>query len=61
MMARYVGGGAWLHGIPARDLTAEEWEALSQEQRDAATARGLYVVEETAEPEATADEPADNG
>jgi len=40
-MIRYLGGG-FLHGIPARDLTVDEWQALSDEQRETAVASGLY-------------------
>jgi hypothetical protein len=37
---RYVGAGAFVHGVPARDLAAEEWNALTPEQREAA--KDLY-------------------
>lgn len=36
----YVGEGAYVPGVPARDLTEEEWKALSADQRRAA--KGLY-------------------
>jgi hypothetical protein len=45
-MWRYVGDGAWLPGVPARDLTAVEFER-HQEAIEAAAAAGhvLYVAE----------------
>lgn len=50
-MIRYIGEGSWLPGVPARDLTAVEFER-HQEAIEAADAAGhvLYV----AEPEAKA-------
>lgn len=42
--ARYVGGGKFLTGVPARDLTAEEWEAYSKAERDHFIKLGLYEV-----------------
>lgn len=41
MTVKYLGGG-FLHGIPARDLTDDEWQALTKEQRETAVASGLY-------------------
>jgi hypothetical protein len=45
-------GGGFFPGIPARDLTPEEWAALTDKQRAALTASGLYteaaVIEEPA-------------
>lgn len=32
--ATYIGNGEFHNGIPARDLTAEDWKALTDEQRD---------------------------
>lgn len=37
---RYVGNGAFLDGVPARDLTADEARALDEERL---IASGLYV------------------
>lgn len=37
---RYIGGGRWLHGVPARDLAAEEVEDCGGEQE--LVASGLY-------------------
>lgn len=38
---------AWIDGIPARDLTQAEWDALPPEKREEAIASGLYRVAET--------------
>jgi hypothetical protein len=38
----YIGKGEHHYGIPARDLTAEEFGALSVDQRAAVTEGGLY-------------------
>jgi len=35
---------AFINGIPARDLTTDEWAALSEAQRTHAAASGLYDV-----------------
>lgn len=42
--ARYIGDGASIPGIPARDLSAEEIAALSDEQRTALVTSGLYTL-----------------
>lgn len=40
---RFVGKpGHYISGIPARDLTPEDWERLSPEQRKRALKSGLY-------------------
>jgi len=45
-MIRYLSdGSAWVDGIPARDLSAEEWAELTPEQRFHAVASGLYEAE----------------
>lgn len=42
---RYVGdGSAWVNGVPARDLTHEEWTALTDEQRKTCLSTNLYEV-----------------
>ena len=48
--AVYTGAGAFVHGIPARDLTAAEWAALTDAQRAFATASGLYQAVEAVLP-----------
>lgn len=43
---QYIGdGSAWVDGIPARDLTNDEWAALTDDQRLHAVASGLYESE----------------
>jgi hypothetical protein len=40
---KYVGrGGEFLHGIPARDLTEEDWAGLTKEQREMVEVSLLY-------------------
>lgn len=41
---RYVGDGAWLMGVPARDLTPEEWEQHKALILSSPQARALYEV-----------------
>jgi hypothetical protein len=41
---RYVGNGEFISGVPARDLTAEEWEGLTEAQRQTALGCGLYEL-----------------
>lgn len=43
MNAIYKGGG-FLTGIPARDLSAAEWEALTDGQQQAAIDSNLYEI-----------------
>lgn len=39
----YTGDGlTFIQGVPPRNLTAAEWESLTEEQQKAATASGLY-------------------
>ncbi len=40
---KYIGGGAWLPGVPARDLSAEE--AKEYAEIIAAAVHVLYVTE----------------
>jgi hypothetical protein len=60
--ARYQGDGSqFVSGVPARDLTHAEYEALTDEQRDAVlTTRGpggalIYDVEGEEQPDAEPD------
>lgn len=47
MTIKYTGKhGEYLTGIPARNLTDEDWSELSKEQRKAAIDSGLYVKPE---------------
>lgn len=42
----YTGDGTeFVNGVPARDLEAAEWDALDDEQQQAAIDSGLYEVE----------------
>lgn len=54
--ARYCGG-LIVPGIPARDLAAEEWQALPAALRAALVAQGAY--EEIDDTPAADDEPAE--
>jgi len=40
----YIGQGYFLGGVPARDLTAEEWSKLDKDIQKRAIALGLYEV-----------------
>lgn len=44
--AYYVPGdhGGFIPGVPARDLTKDEWLALDKETRDLCRATGLYTL-----------------
>jgi len=43
---KYIGGGyQFISGVPTRDLTEEEYKALSEEQKTECLASGLYVPE----------------
>lgn len=41
---RYIGGGDFIQGVPARDLTRDEWEALEEILAAAALAAGVYEL-----------------
>lgn len=41
-------GSGYVPGIPQRDLTIEEWATLTEAQRTAAIATGLYELSEAA-------------
>ena len=43
IVLRYVGHGAYLTGVPARDLTAADVAALTDYDADALVASGLYA------------------
>jgi hypothetical protein len=40
----FIGGDQWVAGVPARDLTDEEWDALTDDQQ--AQAQPLYREQE---------------
>lgn len=56
MKALYRGGGGFVPGVPARHLTAAEYEALTAEERAALRASGLYEVRTAKELDAGAAE-----
>jgi hypothetical protein len=39
---KYVGGGSYFHGVPPRDLTKEDLDALTDEQKENVTRGALY-------------------
>lgn len=39
---RYVGDGAFVQGVPVRDLTAQEWDDLPEELQAMALAAGIF-------------------
>mgnify|MGYP000237460349 FL=1 len=46
-MVNYLGDGSqWINGIPARNLTADEWAELSNAQQAQALESGLYELAE---------------
>ncbi len=49
MVYVYIGGGRWAHGVPARDLSQDEWDALPAELQAVAVEQGLYRSEPGAE------------
>ena len=53
MTYRYIGNGAYLVGVPARDLTVDEWAALDDETRATALALKLYEKGTKREPVVT--------
>lgn len=46
MTATYIGNGDWIPGVPARDLSEEEYARHKDiiGENEAATGRALYVV-----------------
>lgn len=43
---RYIGDGSFLHGIPAKDLSEDEFNSLAQELKETIIASALYVLVE---------------
>jgi hypothetical protein len=63
-MHKYIGNGAFLQGVPARDLTNKEWDALSKERQADLIRLGLYAAPERPKSQArrlAAQREADNG
>lgn len=42
--AKYIGAGKFLFGVPAKDLTADEWLAFSELERNHFVNLGLFEV-----------------
>ncbi len=42
--AEFKGGANYLPGIPARDLSKADWDALSKEDQEASIALGIHEV-----------------
>ncbi len=42
MKHKYIGKGGFLHGIPRRDLSDQDWARLTAEQKEAVKASPLY-------------------
>lgn len=50
MVAKYVGDGGFLSGIPARDLEHGDWARLSDAQRSQVKDSPLYEIAEPGKP-----------
>ena len=50
IILKYVGGGAFIDGVPARSLTAEDLEGLGW-SADTLTATDLYEIAEHEQPD----------
>jgi len=44
IVARYVKPGEFFSGIPAKDLTRAEFDALDADQKRSVTESGVYVI-----------------
>lgn len=53
IVAYYVGNGNFLNGVPARDLTRAEWDALDEATRQMCLESGVYQLESAGEPSTT--------
>ena len=63
-MHKYIGNGAFLQGVPTRDLTKQEWDALSKERQADLVRLGLYAAPERSKSKTrrlAAQREADNG
>lgn len=40
----YTGNGDYMIGLPARDMSVEEWEAYPEELTNSAIEQGLYKI-----------------
>lgn len=50
MKATYIGNGEGYHGIPARDLSAEDWAGLTKAQQKLVAGSPLYKLVEQEKP-----------
>lgn len=46
IFARYVGDGRFIFGVPARDLSRPDFDALTDDQKANVLASGLYELTE---------------
>lgn len=46
-MYKYIGNGNWVVGVPARDLSMVEFEALDSDLQDVVKKCGLYELVKT--------------
>lgn len=56
-MRTFIGGDSYLPGVPARDLSDDEWNALPAETQEAADRLKLYAKAK-ADPAEKSDAPA---
>ena len=52
MALKYIGGGSYIHGVPARDLTDEEEKRIGALIRQQEKAAGMKLYEKADEPKA---------
>lgn len=45
MEVSYIGQGDFIQGLPARDMSLEEWTSYPEDLLAAALAAGLYIVD----------------
>ena len=45
--ARYSGGGVYAFGVPACDLSKEQWDSLEKKYRDVALKVGTHTIVES--------------
>ena len=41
---KFIGHNVFLQGVPERDMTREEWEAIDADTREKAVQLGLYKI-----------------
>jgi hypothetical protein len=60
-MWQYVGNGSGTNGIPMRDLTDDEWNAIPKWLRDIALGHGFYANVTVTVPDVVDTAPANEG